>query len=77
METLKYQNGEITILWKPKTCIHAGICVRMLPQVYDPKARPWIRPENATTQELIDQVARCPSGALTIQINDAENEIKA
>ncbi|MCD9019187.1 (4Fe-4S)-binding protein [Parachryseolinea silvisoli] len=77
MEVLKYPNGEITILWKPKTCIHAGICVRTLPQVYDPKARPWIRPENATTQELINQVASCPSGALTIITDDAENETKA
>jgi uncharacterized Fe-S cluster protein YjdI len=77
METLKYQNGEITILWKPKTCIHAGICVRTLPQVYDPKARPWIRPENATTEELIGQVASCPSGALTILHDVAENDTKA
>jgi uncharacterized Fe-S cluster protein YjdI len=67
METIKYPNGEITILWQPKTCIHAGICVKTLPQVYDPKARPWIQIGNATTQELIDQVAKCPSGALSIE----------
>ena len=77
METLKYSNGEITILWKSKACIHSGVCVRTLPQVYDPKARPWIRPENATTQELIGQVVSCPSGALTIQNEVAENETKA
>lgn len=69
METLKYLNGDITILWKPKVCIHSGLCVRTLPQVYDLKARPWIRPENATTQELIDQIASCPSRALSIQTN--------
>jgi len=67
METLEYSNGEITILWKPKICKHAGVCVAMLPKVYDPKARPWIRAENATTQELINQVAKCPSGALSIK----------
>jgi uncharacterized Fe-S cluster protein YjdI len=67
MDTLEYTNGEITILWQPKVCIHSGICVRALPKVYDPKARPWIRPENAATQELIDQVAKCPSGALRIK----------
>jgi uncharacterized Fe-S cluster protein YjdI len=70
METIKYQNGEITILWKPKVCIHAGVCVKTLPQVYDPKARPWINIENATTEELIGQVAQCPSGALSIEKND-------
>jgi uncharacterized Fe-S cluster protein YjdI len=67
METIKYSNGEITILWKPTVCIHAGICVKTLPQVYNPQARPWIQPENATTPELIEQVAKCPSGALTIE----------
>lgn len=72
METLEYSNGEITIIWKPKLCIHSAICVKTLPKVYDPKARPWIHTENATTRELIDQVAKCPSGALSIK-NDVEN----
>jgi len=74
METLKYPTGELTILWKPKACIHSGVCVRTLPQVYDPKARPWIRPENATTQDLISQIAQCPSGALTIQNENTEHQ---
>ncbi|WP_194778396.1 (4Fe-4S)-binding protein [Pararhodonellum marinum] len=67
MEKHEYQNGEVTILWKPKLRIHAGVCVRTLPKVYDPKARPWIKAGNATAQELIDQVAKCPSGALSIK----------
>ncbi len=46
-----------------------------MPNVYDPKARPWIRPENATTRELIEQVAKCPSGALSIQNNVTINEV--
>lgn len=75
METIKYPAGEITILWQPEICIHAGICVSTLPKVYDPKARPWIRTENATTQELIGQVAKCPSGALSIVKNEENKEV--
>lgn len=67
MKTHEYSNGDITILWKPDKCTHSGICVKTLPKVYDPKERPWIKPENATTEELIDQVAKCPSGALSIK----------
>lgn len=67
MERKEYSNGEVTIIWKPKLCIHSGVCVKTLPRVYNPKERPWIKPENATTQELIDQVANCPSGALSIK----------
>lgn len=61
----KYTNGEITILWKPDLCTHAGVCVRMLPAVYNPKAKPWIKIDAATTEELKAQVDKCPSGALS------------
>ena len=67
MKTKEYTNGEITIVWKPDVCIHSGICVRTLPKVYKPNERPWIQMENATSQEMIDQVAACPSGALSIK----------
>ena len=36
-------------------------------EVYNPKEKPWIKPENATSEELIAQVAKCPSGALSIK----------
>lgn len=61
----RYSNGEITIIWKPALCIHVGTCVRMLPKVYKPRERPWIKIENASTEELIKQVDKCPSGALS------------
>ena len=66
MKVLEYSNDEITILWKPNLCIHAGICVKMLPQVYNPKARPWIKIENATTNEIRLQANACPSVALSV-----------
>lgn len=61
----EYSNGEITIIWQPELCIHSGICVNTLPLVYNPKDRPWIKIENATTDELIAQIDKCPSGALS------------
>ncbi len=70
MENKEYTNGEVTVLWKPEKCIHSGICVKTLPKVYNPKERPWIKPENATSDELIHQVAKCPSGALSIKEAD-------
>lgn len=67
MSTKEYSNGEITILWKAEKCCHSGICVKTLPKVYNPKERPWIKMENATSEELKSQVAKCPSGALSIK----------
>jgi len=68
-KVFEYTNGEVTIVWKPEICQHAGICVKMLPQVYNPKDRPWVKPYNATTEEIINQVNHCPSGALTYKMN--------
>ena len=59
----EYTNGELTVIWKPGLCIHAGVCVRMLPQVYRPRLRPWVDPTRATTRQLIEQIECCPSGA--------------
>lgn len=68
----EYNAGEITIVWKPGVCIHAGICVSTLPHVYRPDASPWIVPDNATTDELIEQINSCPSGALTYKRIDTK-----
>lgn len=65
----EYSNGEITIVWLPKLCQHTGICVRTLPKVYNSKEKPWIRPENAATDDLINQITQCPSGALSYYKN--------
>jgi uncharacterized Fe-S cluster protein YjdI len=64
-----YSNGELTIVWQPKKCIHSGVCVKTLPKVYHPAERPWIKIENATTEELKSQVDKCPSGALSYFMN--------
>jgi len=67
-----FSNGELTIVWRPVKCIHSGICVKTLPDVYDPKAKPWIQPENASTDALVRQVDKCPSGALSYFFNQDE-----
>ena len=71
---VEYTNGEITVVWKPDRCRHAGMCVKMLPEVYHPKERPWVKPENATTGQLIAQIGKCPSGALTYRMNNEKND---
>ncbi|MCI1642567.1 MAG: (4Fe-4S)-binding protein [Actinomyces sp.] len=52
-------------------CIHSGVCVRGMPDVFDVRRRPWTDPSRAGTPELADRlrevVGRCPSGALRIE----------
>lgn len=66
-EVKEYSNGEITVVWKPDLCIHSGVFARGLPEVFNPKARPWVKVEGATSDEIVNQVSKCPSGALSIK----------
>lgn len=66
----EYSNGDVTVVWKPNKCIHSEICVKSLPNVYKPNEKPWIQVENASTEELKEQVSKCPSGALTYYMSE-------
>jgi uncharacterized Fe-S cluster protein YjdI len=74
--TKKYSNGEVTIVWKPSVCIHSAICWRGsagLPEVFNPQERPWIKPEGASAERIIEQIRKCPSGALSYYMNTEES----
>ncbi len=60
-----YSNGEITVIWQPLLCAHTGICLRGLPGVFDRTRIPWVDIHAAPTDEIRNQVERCPSGALS------------
>ena len=75
-KVFKYSNGEVTVVWQPELCIHSGRCFHGLPEVFKPKEKPWITPERSTTEKIIAQVKRCPSGALSIFMNQDAFETK-
>ena len=66
-EVHEYSNGELTVVWQPKKCMHSGICVHGLRAVFDTKRRPWIDVSKATSEQIAKQVAECPSGALSLK----------
>lgn len=70
----KYSNGKVTIVWKPDMCQHATLCWRGLPSVFNPKVHPWIDPEGASTEQIVGQVEKCPSGALSYFYNREEED---
>ena len=63
----RYEGRGGIVTYDAKRCIHAAECVHGLPAVFDPNAKPWINPDGADAAALAAAVARCPSGALTIE----------
>lgn len=61
-----YEHESLTVTFNTRRCIHAAECVRHLPTVFDPSARPWVRPERAAADEIVAAVLRCPTGALQV-----------
>jgi uncharacterized Fe-S cluster protein YjdI len=74
----EYSNGEVTVIWKPESCIHSTVCWKKttgLPNVFQPNTKPWIKLEGGTTAEIIKQVDKCPSGALSYRLKDEQTQV--
>ena len=68
-----YRTDRIEVTWAPRRCTHAAECFRNAPEVFDPYARPWVRPEAADPDLIEETVRRCPSGALGFRRLDARS----
>jgi len=62
-----YRNQRIAVHWNPSRCVHSERCLRGMPQVFRPDARPWMRADEERADEIAAVVARCPSGALHVE----------
>ncbi len=65
--TKTYRLDDLVVKWQSHKCIHSAICFHGLPTVFDPRNRPWINMDGANKQDIIEQVKRCPSGALSFE----------
>lgn len=60
----KYYGKDIDVFFNPKLCTHSTYCLRGDHNVFNVKHRPWILPDNADYNKIIEIVRSCPSGAL-------------
>lgn len=70
-----YSKEDLTVIWKSDLCIHSGNCVRGLKAVFDPDRRPWIDMSAADKERIVEQVKKCPSGALSYKWAEDPTEI--
>ena len=71
-ETSEYRGSGLVVRYDVKRCIHAAECVKGLPQVFDPNAKPWVQPGKAAADQVIAVIGRCPTGALSVTKEDGQ-----
>ncbi len=65
-----YEGADITVRYDAGRCIHAAECVRGLRRVFDSDAKPWIDPDAAPADDIVDVIHKCPTGALSYERAD-------
>ena len=68
-----YVGKKITIHDNRGICAHSGFCTDGLPAVWKMGVEPWIDPNGASVEEIIETIKKCPSGALSYSIEDVEH----
>lgn len=67
-----YAGKQIAILDNRGLCAHAGYCSDNLRVVFKLGEEPWIDPDGASAEEMIQTIQQCPSGALSYSLNNVE-----
>lgn len=76
-KTKEYSNDDVTVVWEAEKCFHSAVCAKNLRSVFKPNERPWIKIDAASSEDIVETVKKCPSGALTYYMNtDSEDQSK-
>ncbi|WP_422107737.1 (4Fe-4S)-binding protein [Winogradskyella sp.] len=67
-----FSNEDITVTYEPRCCVNAGICAKQLSDVFRNSVIPWIDLDGANTDAIINQIKKCPSGALKFHLNQKD-----
>lgn len=70
---VSYAGRRITVHDNRGLCAHAGFCTDRLAAVFRMKQEPWIDPDGASVEAIVEAVERCPSGALSCTIDGVEH----
>ena len=67
-EVQEYRGANIVVHFDGEKCIHSRNCVLGRPEVFQANVPgAWIKPDNASTEEVVATALACPSGAITYE----------
>jgi CDGSH-type Zn-finger protein/truncated hemoglobin YjbI len=67
-----YPGEQVTIFDNRGICQHSGLCTDRLATAFRTAAEPFVAPSGARMDELIRAIRDCPSGALSLAVDNAE-----
>jgi CDGSH-type Zn-finger protein/uncharacterized Fe-S cluster protein YjdI len=69
------EGRSLTVLYDGKKCIHARFCVTGAPSVFLANVEgPWIHPDAAPAESVVEIAHACPSGAIRYRRKDGKPE---
>ena len=75
----EYRGKHLVLRFDGKKCIHSRSCVLAQPSVYRANVQgPWIDPDGASVEAVMETAHQCPSGAISYErIDGGANEAPA
>ncbi|MBL0063287.1 MAG: CDGSH iron-sulfur domain-containing protein [bacterium] len=70
-----YKGKDITVTWDGARCIHAAECIMKLREVFDPREKPWVQPDNSRPELVANVILDCPTGALKYASDNVKAEL--
>jgi CDGSH-type Zn-finger protein len=71
---INYEGRHITIHDNRGICAHQGFCTDNSPTVFKMNEEPWIDPDGAPKDEIIETIKKCQSGALSYSVKGVEHQ---
>ena len=72
-----YPGQQVTIFDNRGICQHSGLCSDRLPTAFRTDAEPFVAPSGGRLDELVRAVRDCPSGALSLAFDSADERDEA
>ena len=67
----RWRRDGVTVSWDRSLCIHVGECIRAGGDLFEMGRRPWCKLDDHDEARVREVVARCPSGALAVDVERA------
>ena len=59
-----YKNRDVSVSFDAKKCINSQLCAKGLSSVVRNSLLPWNDVDTAESKRILNQIRKCPSGAL-------------